>query len=289
MLDAPPALIDEDARARTWARCRDRLATLMSRERPDIVHLHGIDFPHYAPASGRTVATLHLPLDWYAAAALRPERADFWLHAVSHSQHARAPAGAKFRPPIANGVDLDLLRPSAGKHEYAFCLGRICPEKGAHHATEAAERAGIALLLAGQVYPYEAHQLYFERELAPRLGPRARFLGPVGGARKRRLLAGARCLLVPSLAPETSSLVAMEALACGTPVIAFPNGALPDLIDDGRTGFLVDDVQSMAEAISACRSLSAAHCREAAKRRFSQQAMVESYLALYEDLMRAFP
>ena len=99
-------------------------------------------------------------------------------------------------------------------------------------------KRGLPLLLGGKVYQYREHVAYFRREIEPRLdGRRLRFLGPVGFARKRRLLAAARCLLAPSLAPETSSLVAMEALACGTPVIAFPSGALRKSSNTARRGF----------------------------------------------------
>jgi glycosyltransferase involved in cell wall biosynthesis len=120
----------------------------------------------------------------------------------------------------------------------------------------------------------------------PRLDRQCRHLGPVGFARKRRLLTAARCLLVPSLAPETSSLVAREALACGTPVVAFPNGALPETVEDGETGFLVRTVEEMAEAIERAQSLSPDRCREVAAERFSLEAMTTRYIDLYRRLVR---
>ncbi len=127
---------------------------------------------------------------------------------------------------------------------------------------------------------------YFRDEVRPRLGAGARFLGPIGVAEKARLLARARCLVVPSLAPETSSLVAMEALACGTPVVARRVGALPEIVEDGRTGFLVDGVDELAEAIRDSARLSAADCRGAAEARFGAATMVERYLDLYRRLLR---
>jgi glycosyltransferase involved in cell wall biosynthesis len=102
--------------------------------------------------------------------------------------------------------------------------------------------------------------------------------------RKRRLLSAARCLLLPSLAPETSSLVTMEALACGTPVIAFPAGALPEIVEHGRTGFIVEDEREMAEAIHAATRIDPDVCRAAARQRFSFARTVERYVALYRDL-----
>jgi glycosyltransferase involved in cell wall biosynthesis len=170
------------------------------------------------------------------------------------------------------------------KRDFALCIGRVCPEKGFHIALEAARQANIPLLLAGQVYPYEEHERYYRDEILPRLDRTRRFLGPVGFERKRRLLSAARCLLVPSLAPETSSLVAMEALACGTPVIAFPSGALADIVEHGKTGFLVDDANEMAEAIARARSIDPETCRQAARERFSADRMVAQYLQVYQQL-----
>jgi glycosyltransferase involved in cell wall biosynthesis len=142
----------------------------------------------------------------------------------------------------------------------------------------------LPALLAGEVFRYEAHERYFRQEILPRLdGPR-RFIGPVGMARKRRLLFAARCLLVPSLAPETSSLVAMKALACGTLVVAFPSGALPDIVEHGKTGLLVQDERETADAIEAAGHLSPDVCRQTAQRRFSLDRMLQRYFAVYRAL-----
>jgi glycosyltransferase involved in cell wall biosynthesis len=283
-----PAVIDEAARARAHEATRAAIASVLREHAVDLVHLHGIDFNAYMPPPGPAVlVTLHLPLDWYAAETLRPERPDTWLHGVSETQYRAAPANACLLPPIANGVDVAGLGAVQRRRcGYALMLGRVCPEKGQHLALQAAHAADVPLLIGGQVFPYETHRRYFEEEVAPLLNRRRRYLGPLGFLRKRRLLAGARCVLVPSLAQETASLVAMEAAACGTPVIAFPNGALPDVVEHGRTGFLVRDVAEMAQAIRQAPAIDSALCRETAQVRFSLDAMTHRYLALYAELAR---
>ncbi len=283
-LPAIPAGLDDAARRGQQAAVRDVLAWAVARA--DVVHLHGIDFDAYLPPPGPpALVTLHLPPDWYAPGALRPARPRTWLHCVSASQHSACPPGLALLPPIANGVPVRAL--AAARHAprgFALMLGRMCPEKGQHLALRAAHLVGVSLLLGGEVFPYACHQDYFAREVAPLLDTRRRFLGPVGFARKRRLLSAARCLLVPSTAAETSSLVAMEALACGTPVIARRVGALPDIVEHGRTGFLVDDAASMAAAIGRVGEIDRELCRAVARERFSAARMTDAYLDLYRRL-----
>ena len=277
--------IDALARARVHVRLRATLDGLLRRERIDLVHLHGLDFDRYLPPLGvPSLVTLHLPLDGYAPAALAAERPQTWLLPVSADQARRAPASARLLDPIGLGVDTDAF-PRLSKRGYALTLGRICPEKGIDLALDAAARADVPMLVAGAVFPYADHKRYFERELATRFDHRRRWIGPVAGARKRRLIAGARCLVVASLAPETACLVAMEALAAGTPVVALANGALPEVVEDGVTGFLVEDVEGMARAIRDASRLDPEACRAAARRRFPLARMTDGYLDLYERLI----
>lgn len=278
-------LLDDSTRRRAQARHRAAVAGAIARYRPDVVHLHGLDFHAYLPPAGTpALVTLHLPLEWYPESALRPARPGTWLHCVSASQRCAGPAGVPLLADIENGVPVRELAARHAKRRFVMTLGRICPEKGVHLALDAATRARVSCLVAGAVYPYPAHREYFRTALGPRILRPHRFLGPVGFARKRRLLSAARALLVPSLAPETSSLVAMEALACGTPVIAFRTGALPAIVDDRRTGFVVRDEAEMAEAIAAAARIDPETCRQAARKRYSLERMITSYLERYRAL-----
>ena len=283
-IGASEAPTDAVARARVHAEVRSRIAEAVERDRPDAIHLHGSDFPDYLPEPGPpVVVTLHLPLDWYATGALRPERPATFLYPVSSSQAATAPAGVRLEPPIENGVPLpDVILP---KQRFAVTLGRMCPEKGFDDAIDAAKRANVPLLLAGQLFPYPDHRRFFEERVLPRLDRARRWIGAVAGRRKQRLLARARCLLVASKVAETSSLVAMEAIAAGTPVIAYRAGALPEVVEHGRTGFLVDGPGEMAEAIRAADTIDPNECRVRARERFPVERMTDAYLGRYRALI----
>ncbi len=278
-------IIDESTRRLAHERHREAIRRILHQTTVDLVHLHGIDFPAYLPPPGvPALATLHLPASWYPAEIFAPARPDTWLNTVSRAQHATCPESAALLAPIENGVPVEALAGRHARRNFALVVGRICPEKGVHLAIEAAKRAETPLLVAGEVFPYDAHRRYFDEQVLPRLDALRRFIGPVGFARKRRLMNAARCVLIPSIAPETSSLVARETIACGTPVVAFPNGALPESVEEGRTGFLVDDVDGMAAAIGRAHTLDPGVLRRIARARFSVERMSAQYLALYRRL-----
>jgi glycosyltransferase involved in cell wall biosynthesis len=178
-----------------------------------------------------------------------------------------APAGLGAVAAICNPIDVRSWPLRTEKEAYVLWVGRMSPDKGPHRAIRAAREAGVPLVLAGVVQ--RGQQAFFEREVAPHLdGDRVRYVGEVGGAEKRALFAGARALLVPIRWEEPFGMVMVEALASGTPIIAFPEGAARELVVEGETGFLVDDEAAMAAAIDrvdaidpcACRDWVTAHC-----------------------------
>ncbi|HJP97131.1 MAG TPA: glycosyltransferase, partial [Rhodanobacteraceae bacterium] len=168
---------------------------------------------------------------------------------------------------------------------FALAMGRICPEKGFDDAVRAARAAGFGLRIAGALFPWPEHVRYFHEELEPALDADRRWIGVVHGLRKQAWLASARCVLIASRARETSSLVAMEALAAGTPVIAYRSGALPELIEHGVAGFMVDDVDGMAKAIARVDEIDPRACIRVARERCQLARMLDAYLALYARLI----
>jgi glycosyltransferase involved in cell wall biosynthesis len=285
LLAVPPCARTVDAETRrqvhTWM--RRSLEHTLDRFEVDVVHMHGVDFAEYLPPAGPAmVATLHLPPSFYPPSAFAIPRARSTIAFVSESQRRNAPPVASAEV-VQNGIDVGAFSPTnTGKERFVAVLGRICPEKGYHLAIDAAKRAGVDLVIAGRVFPYEEHVRYFDEAIAPRLDAHCRFVGPVGQDAKRKLLAQARCLVVPSVVAETSSLVAMEALACGTPVVAAPVGELPRIIDHGETGFLASGVEATADAIDRTPTIDGRWCRRVAEERFCARTMARRYLALYD-------
>lgn len=266
---------------------RKAISDALRKYSVDIVHLHGVDFSDYLPVDDVPVlVTLHLPLRWYKAGALNVTRPNTFFHCVSGSQRKTFPKHLPMLPEIENGVSSDLLQErNIRKRGFAAALGRICPEKGFELALRACRQIDTPMVLAGKVFPFREHQAYFAERIIPELDGRRRYIGPVGMKGKCRLLSSAQCLIVPSLAPETSSLVAREAMACGTPVVAFANGALPEVVKNGETGFLVQHVDELPDAIQACGSIDSESCRAIAKQRFSPDRMVDNYIATYRGIL----
>lgn len=278
---------DEEAIAAARRRHAEAIREALARWPVDLVHMHGFDFDSYLPPSGTAVlATLHCPASWYSPRALHPRDEGIWLNAVSRCQHDELSPNDRLLGLVENGVPTEAFVTRHARRGFALVMARIAPEKGIREALEAARLAHLPLLIAGELFPYPEHQRYFEQEIMPLLDRSRRWLGPIGFTRKRRLLAAARCVVIPSLQSETSSLVLREAFAAGTPVVAFRRGALAEAIDDGRTGFLVDTVPDMAAAMRTVARLDGEVCRAAARERFSLERMVEGYLDLYREVIR---
>jgi glycosyltransferase involved in cell wall biosynthesis len=286
------ALITEPDRR--WHRWRFQAAIdrALSKYRVDLIHMHGVDFDqHVFPPEIPILVTLHLPIDWY-----RPEswvtfgdRAQF--QCVSQAQRSTCSALTEM-PVIEDGVPLPKIRLEREREDFALALGRISSEKNVHEALEAGTRAGTQVLVGGHVFPYRDDGDYFSESVQPLLdreGVTHRFLGPLEAERQQRLLARAKCLLLASRAPETTSLTAMEALSVGTPVIAYRSGALAEIVDHGVTGFVVDSVEEMADAIRRVGEIRPEACRAAAEQRFSRDRMVRDYFDLYAALVRRQP
>jgi glycosyltransferase involved in cell wall biosynthesis len=249
-----------------------------------LIHdMSGTFWPHAAVLSLPVLATLHLPRSFYPQHMFENIPPNVCFSCVSESQRHSFAGLPRLMGVVRNGIELERFPLATGKRNHLLWLGRFCQEKGAHLAIQAARKAGLPLVLAGKVYPFSYHQQYFRREIAPHLEKResVRLVEAPTSAEKMQLLSHARALLVPSLADETSSLVAMEAAACGTPVIAFRRGALPEVVRHGVTGFLVESVEEMAQAVQRVDEIRPEACRHHAEQSFSAARMAEEYEQLY--------
>jgi glycosyltransferase involved in cell wall biosynthesis len=244
------------------ARAFEQIDLARYDERFDVVHDH-CGFTALAMADRLDtpfVHTLHGQFTASTAAFYARHGHKAALVGISGAQLASAPAGLAPVGSIPNPIDVQAWPLREQKDDYLLWIGRMTPEKGPHRAIAAALAAGVPLVLAGVIQP--GQQAFFDSEVAPHVdGERVRFVGEVGGSVKRALFAGARALLVPIRWEEPFGMVMVEALACGTPVIAFPEGAARELVVDGQTGFLVEDERAMAAAVSRLPSIAARDCR----------------------------
>jgi glycosyltransferase involved in cell wall biosynthesis len=251
----------------------------------DIVHDHTVMGPVYGQRFRNlpAVTTIHGPFndeltDIYIRVADRVP-----VVCISHAQRKRVP-----RIPIArvihHGIDARQFQFSDGGGDYALFLGRMSPDKGAHRAIEVARKADVPLLLAAKMR--EAWEFeYFEMQVKPYLSDEIQYLGEVPHEHKLELLAGAKAVLFPIRWAEPFGMVMLEAMACGTPVLAFPEGAAPEVIDDGRTGYLCHDESEMADALRRIDRIDRADCRAAVEGYFSAERMVREHVELYQDIL----
>ena len=249
----------------------------------DIIHSH-LDFLSF-PMSRRcptpVLTTLHGRLDLPELVPIFREYADMQLVSISNAQRQPLPH-ANWQATVYHGLpDLYEYHPMPGK--YLAYLGRICPEKRPDHAIEIAKRVGIPLRIAAKVDPVDRE--YFETQIAPLLNhPLVEYLGEINDAEKCDFLGNAVAVLCTYDWPEPFGIVLIEALACGTPVFAYRRGSIPEIIDDGVTGFICNSLTEMAAKIEQLPLINRRRCREAFLNRFTVERMVKDYLEVYERM-----
>jgi glycosyltransferase involved in cell wall biosynthesis len=282
--DAPSTTDDAE---RLTAQMVERVLAYLREHRErgepfDLVHdASGLFWRHAAELREPVLLTAHLPRDFYND-ALRTLPPSVTVNCVSENQRRSFRDVPAVAATVPNGIPLERFSLGQQKHDYLLWLGRICEEKGAHTAIAVARATGMPLVVAGEVYPFSYHQQYFRSEVEPHIdGNLVRLVRSPDFAQKLDLLRHARALLVPSTAAETSSLVAMEAAACGTAVLAFASGALPEVVEHGVTGFVVRDQQEMAAVLSRIDEIAPADCRRIAERRFTAARVIAQYEELY--------
>lgn len=252
----------------------------------DVLHFHTdlIHFPLIREFAGRTVTTLHGRLDLPDLASFYCEFRDIPLVSISKAQRWPMPE-VLWAGNVPHGLPRNLLpfQPFASSDYLAF-LGRISPEKRPDRAIEIAKRAGLKLKIAAKID--RADQAYWEQTIRPMLdgNPAVEFIGEIDERQKAKFLGEARALLFPIDWPEPFGLVMIEAMACGTPVIAFRCGSVPEVIEHGVSGFIVENVEQAAEAVRHVGDLNRLLVRRAFDCRFTAEAMARRYLEIYRDL-----
>ncbi len=251
----------------------------------DLVHDHTLAGPLSARGRGvPTVVTMHGPVAGEPGEYYRQLGDTVSLVAISAAQRRAAPDLA-WRGTVHNAVDVTSFPYRADKDEMVLFLGRLHPDKGVHLAIDAARSAGLPIVVAGKCSePVERE--YFRTFIEPRLGPDVTIFGTADAAAKRELLARAAALVFPIQWDEPFGMVMIEAMACGTPVVALRRGAVPEVVVDGVTGILCDDPSELPAAITAARLLSAAECRAHVETCFDAATMVGGYESVYRQVLQ---
>lgn len=264
----------------------DRIDAADDGDRFDVIHDH-CGFVGLAMANRidtPLVHTMHGPFTADTAGFYAHHGHKATLVGISRAQLMSAPPELGAIDSIPNPIDLRAWPLQERKDDYLLWIGRMTPEKGPHRAIAVARAVDVPLVLAGVIQP--GQQAFFDREVAPHLdGDRVRFVGEVTGSAKRSLFARARGLLMPIRWDEPFGMVMVEALACGTPVIAFREGAASELVIDGRTGFLVEDERGMADAIGHLQRIDARDCRDWVSRHCDGDVVAAAYERTYRSVV----
>ncbi|HEY5809075.1 MAG TPA: glycosyltransferase family 4 protein [Povalibacter sp.] len=253
----------------------------------DVLHFH-VDmahFPIFEQYASRSVTTLHGRLDLKDLPAVYRHWPQYGL--VSISDHQRRPLPfANWLATVPHGIPQTSLRFSPNSEGYLAFLGRMSPEKRPDVAIRVAKQAGIPLKIAAKVDAMD--RVYFETQIRPLLNdPLVEFIGEIGDAEKSAFLGGALALLFPIDWPEPFGLVMIEAFACGTPVIAWNCGSVPEVVEDGKTGFIVSSAAEALSALDRIATLDRATVRNAFERRFSADIMASTYLTVYSEVVNS--
>jgi glycosyltransferase involved in cell wall biosynthesis len=251
----------------------------------DLVHFH-VHYLHFPLTRRQPIAnltTLHGRLDLPELQSLHREFVEMPMVSISDAQRAPLPWLA-WRGTIHHGLPLDLYRFQPKRGDYLAFIGRLAAEKRPDRAIEIARRAGLKLKIAAKIDPQDRN--YFEQTVKPLLSePHVEFIGEIGEQDKAAFLGGARALLFPIDWPEPFGLAMIEALACGTPVVAWRGGSVAEVLRDGVTGFVCDDIDQAVAAVGRVDELSRQRCREEFEGRFSVARMAADYARVYQALI----
>jgi glycosyltransferase involved in cell wall biosynthesis len=291
LVAACPRALWRDADVRDTLPHHVRLMELVFGDvgRFDVIHFHCdyLHFPLLRRQPHPSVTTLHGMVHPPDVAALFAEYHDVPLVSISDDQRRPLP-GANWLGTVHHGLPLDSFTFRADAGSYLVYLGRMSPEKRVDRAIDIACRARVPLKIAAKIYPEERH--YFDDTLQPLIEaakPLVEFIGEIDDRGRNDLLGGAAAFLFPIEWPEPFGLVMIEALACGTPVIAWRRGSVPEVVEDGVTGYVVESIEEALAAVGRVDRLSRARCREAFETRFDAERMARDYLDVYRRVIAA--
>ncbi len=251
----------------------------------DIVHFH-CDYwhlPYIRAMSTSAVTTMHSRLDYKPLSSIYEYHPDFNAVSISNAQRKPIP-WLNWQANIYHGLPENQLALGDGSDKYLLFLGRICPEKRPDRAIEIAKQAKIKLKIAAKVDPYDKH--YYAEEIKPLLDSEyVEYIGEINDDEKQEVIGKALALIHPVEFPEPFGIAMIEAMACGTPVIGFRTGSIPEVVDEGITGFVVDNIPEAVKAIDKVASLSRKQVRAVFEKRFTASRMATDYLNIYERII----